>query len=100
MGNLYFSDYTSYPLFLEESKVLNLHHKLLQHISCESSQGEFIKINHGKIADDLEIAKTDVSRSIRKLINNEIIEPLNSDNGWKINIRLHPHTYEDDEKAY
>ncbi|WP_217597799.1 hypothetical protein [Cohnella sp. GbtcB17] len=70
-------------------------YKVLLYLLPKLRGGEFIKINQGKIADDLEIAKTDVSRSVRKLINNEIIQPLNIGTGWKLNIRLHPYTYED-----
>lgn len=70
-------------------------YKVLLYLIPQLRSGDYIKINHGKIADDLEIAKTDVSRSIRRLIENEIIEPFNSGPGWKIDIRMHPHTYED-----
>lgn len=60
-------------------------------------EGEFARINQAKIADDLEIAKTDVSRSIKKLIEAKIIEPQNKEKGWKLDIRLHPYEYDEIE---
>lgn len=69
-------------------------YKVLLYLIPRLRNGDYIRINHGKIADDLEVAKTDVSRSIRKLIDNEIIEPFNLGPGWKIDIRMHPHTYD------
>lgn len=87
-------------------------YRILLYLMPKLKKGEFITINHGKIADDLQIAKTDVSRSIRKLIGENIICPYNTGTGWKTVIKIYPYTYdqisrlilqrlyEDDEEDY
>lgn len=69
-------------------------YRVLLYLMPKLKKGEFVSINHGKIADDLQIAKTDVSRSIRKLISEKIISPYNTGAGWKTVIKIYPYTYD------
>lgn len=70
-------------------------YKVLLYLLPSLRSGDYIKINQGKIADDLQIAKSDVSRSIKRLITCQIIQPFNLGGGWKLNIRLYPYAYEE-----
>ncbi|NFO13023.1 MarR family transcriptional regulator [Clostridium botulinum] len=66
-------------------------YRVLLYLMTSLRKGEVIKINQAKIADDLEIAKSDVSRAIKKLVECEILETINSDSGWRVNIQLYPY---------
>lgn len=65
--------------------------RVLLYLMPDLKNGEYVKINPSKIAEDLNIARSDVSKSVRRLIEKQIIQPLNLGGGWKLILRLHPY---------
>jgi len=70
-------------------------YKVLLYLIHNLRNDELITISQLKIADDLNIARSDVSKSIKKLINNEILQSAFPHSGWNKHIRLHPYELDD-----
>lgn len=69
-------------------------YRVLLYLLPKLRKGKLIKINQAKIADELDIAKTDVSKSIKKLIEGKILCLEDQESGWKVNIKLYPYSEE------
>lgn len=65
--------------------------RVLLYLIPKLRKDDFIKINQTSIAEDLNINKSDVSKAIRKLIDNKILELESSESRWNNIIRLYPY---------
>lgn len=77
------------------NKLKTKDYKVLLYLLPELRKGETIRLNQARIAEDLNIAKSDVSRSIKALINEKVLRPEDYESGWKVDILLYPY-YEED----
>lgn len=70
-------------------------YKVLLYLIHTLRNGDYITISQMKIADDLNIARSDVSKSIKKLISNEILQSEFPRSSWNRHIRMHPYEHDD-----